>query len=115
MQRTRRYAALMCTVAVMVFVAVLAVSTEPASAEMRRCQQECDAEYDAGAAYCQSQFGGSGQDYQDCMSDTYGVWQSCSMGAMWCSENPVYLCWVTCNWNGSWCSEPYGCSCLSGC
>ena len=101
MSRTRRYAALMCSLSVLVIVLA---STAPANATLRICQEECDALYAAGMAFCPSEPDPSG-----CEAAILAEFNSCSMGAYGCGIG--YQCTIYCGYNGGFlCQDWYGCA-----
>ena len=85
MNRPRRLAVLMSSAAVFTFLFVLMVTTTSVSA--RRCQEECDAEHDAGLAACDESYPGVSLCYQQVFQD----YESCSMNATSCSQQ--YQCY----------------------
>jgi hypothetical protein len=72
----------MCSAAVGVFVSIMVLTTEPVSA--RSCQEQCDAEFSAGASYCEANFTPGSQEYNDCYSTLNYQYWLCSTGAYNC-------------------------------
>jgi hypothetical protein len=85
MNKSRRIAGLMCSVAVGLFVSILMVSTEPVSA--RSCQEQCDAERAAGSSYCEYYFTPGTEDYNTCYATVNYQYWLCSTGAYTCGHS----------------------------
>jgi hypothetical protein len=108
MTNPRSRAALMCFGAVMVFLTVMAASTERVSAY--QCQEYCDAAYSAGQTACNNEFPG----ITECTTAVWDEYMYCSYGAHSCSGSFTCDLWMDCSYSSNgwtcwvydqWCFE----------
>jgi len=90
MKRQRRVAAVMSTVAVLVFLLVLSTSGTTVSAA--KCQEECNAEQAASLADCDNNWSADPVAHSACYQAVNQAWNSCSMNAVTCQLS--YMCWM---------------------
>lgn len=75
--------------------------TAPVAA--RSCQEQCDAQRDSMAAYCNATYTFNSPEWLDCWNENEYQWWLCSTGAYWCGSyfECEFIGWVedTPAWN----------------